>query len=425
MRRFKVLLLSLLPVLLLLVLAQLSWSSAACQAMTWQEARSAVDRRAVELRVAERRKEVAAAEIRVAGALANPTFTVTTARETARLSTGVIVPLPLFGQRGLAIRAARADAQAVDGEGRVTRNDLRWNATMAWVDAWEAGERARLAVTASGDADRLLDVTEQRFQAGTSPRLDVVRATADRARASADTETAQMLVDAAGARLAVWVGLDPAAPPTATGGPGVPAELPDLGILMAALARHPALERDRAQQGAATERVNLERRLRFPIVSAELIVNQWDPTLTDAQGVAHTDVIGGAAFELPVLDQRGGSIARAERQAELADATTSLDAAHLRADLADAYHRTLAGAQRARQLGRYALPAMEEARAMTEESYRAGRADLVRVLEAHRAVLELRLAEREAIASWSRSFADLERALGDSLEQGGLTGDTP
>jgi|GEM_PF-975432 len=414
-------LLLLLPV----VVGQLLLSSADCRAMTWQEARTAVEGRAVELRVAERRQGVAAAEIRVAGALANPTLTVTTARETARLSTGVIVPLPLFGQRGLAIRAARADALAVDGEGRVTRNDLRWNATMAWVDAWEAGERARLAVTASGDADRLLDVTEQRFQAGTSPRLDVVRATADRARARADTETAQLLVDATGARLAVWVGMDPAAPPTATGAPGVPAELPSLGILMAALARHPALERDRAQQRAASERVNLERRLRFPIVSAELIVNQWDPTLTDAQGVAHTDVIGGAALDLPVLDQRGGSIARAERQAELADATTSLDATHLRADLADAYHRTLAGAGRARQLGRFALPAMEEARAMTEESYRAGRADLVRVLEAHRAVLELRLAEREAIASWSRSFADLERALGDSLEQGGLAGDTP
>jgi outer membrane protein TolC len=424
MRWFKLILL-LLVLALLPALAQLPWSSAECQAMTWQEARSAVDRRAVELQVAERREEVAAAEIRVAGALTNPTLTVTTARETARLSTGVVVPLPLFGQRGLAIRAARADALAVDGEGRVTRNDLRWSATLAWVDAWEAGERARLAVAASGDADRLLEVTEQRFQAGASPRLDVVRATADRARARADTETAQMLVDAAGARLAVWVGVDPAAPPTATGAPGVPAELPELGILMAALARHPALARDRAQQGAATERVKLERRLRFPIVSAEVIVNQWDPTLTDAEGVAHTDVIGGAAFELPVLDQRGGAIARAERQAELADATTSLDAVHLRAELADAYHRTLAGARRARQLGRSALPAMEEARAMTEESYRAGRADLVRVLEAHRAVLELRLAEREAIASWSRSFADLERALGDSLEQGGLTGDTP
>jgi len=32
---------------------------------------------------------------------------------------------------------------------------------------------------------------------------------------------------------------------------------------------------------------------------------------------------------------------------------------------------------------------------MTEESYRAGRADLVRVLEAQRALLELRLAERD------------------------------
>jgi outer membrane protein TolC len=103
----------------------------------------------------------------------------------------------------------------------------------------------------------------------------------------------------------------------------------------------------------------------------------------------------------------------------LAEATSSLDAAHLRADLADAFHRTRAGASRARTIGRSALPAMEEARAMTEESYRAGRADLVRVLEAERAVLDLRLAEREAIAAWSRSFADLERAVGASLRAPG------
>lgn len=394
-------------------------------AMTWAEARDAAARNAPELRVAARRGEIARADVRAAGALANPTFTVTTARETARLSTGVSLPLPLFGQRGLAIDAAEADARSVQSETLVTQNELRWSATAAWIDAWEATEQARLVTVAAGDADRLLKITEERFDAGTSPRLDVVRATADRARARAEADGALPLVAAAAARLAVWVGGDAAQPPVVTGDPGVPVALPALEVLLEALARHPALERDRAQMQSANSRLTLERRLRFPIVSAELVVNQGDPTLIDANGNARTDVIAGAAFELPLLSQRGGAIAHAEGQRSLADAMTAQDSAHLRADLIDAYRRTQAGAARAREIGRQALPAMEEARAMTEESFRAGRADLVRVLEAQRAVLELRLAEREAIAGWSRAFADLERAVGTALDHGGLADAKP
>jgi outer membrane protein TolC len=94
-----------------------------------------------------------------------------------------------------------------------------------------------------------------------------------------------------------------------------------------------------------------------------------------------------------------------------------VDAGHLRADLVDAYHRTEAAATRAQALGGRALPATEEARAMTEESYRAGRSDLVRVLEAQRAVVDTRLGEAEAIAAWARAFADLERAAGEGLAE--------
>ncbi len=397
---------------ILVVGVSLSWA-APSRALTWAEARTAAESRATELQVVGRRADVARADVRAAGMLANPTFTLTTARQSARLSTGVSVPLPLFGQRGTAVRFAEAEAGVVAGEARLTLNDLRWNATVAWIDAWEAAERARLIALAAAEADRLLKITEERFQAGSAPRLDVVRLTADRARARAEADAAVPLVAAAAGRLAVWIGADPMAPPAVSGDPGVPADLPALDQLVEGLGQHPALERDRAQQGAAGRRLELERRLRFPIVSAELVVNQWDSTQPG------TDVIAGAAFELPVLSQRGGAIARAEAQRGLAEATSSLDAAHLRAELADAFHRTRAGASRARTIGRSALPAMEEARAMTEESYRAGRADLVRVLEAERAVLDLRLAEREAIAAWSRSFADLERAVGASLRAPG------
>lgn len=390
-------------------------SAAPASALTWAEARAQAQRSAPELAVSWRRAEAAGAEVRVAGALANPTVTVTTARETARLSTGVSLPLPLFGQRGAAVQAARADARAVEREVQVTENELRWNVTNAWIDAWQATRRAQLLAGGATDAQRLLGIARERFQAGSSPRLDVVRATADEARTAADAQAARTLVAAESARLAIWVAGDPTHPPPITGDPGVSAGVPALEALIAAVTAHPALQRDEAQTQAAASRLALEKRLRLPTVSAELVVNQGDPTLTDGNGVRQTDVIAGAAFELPVLNQRGGTIARADAQRRLAQAATSLDRAHLIADLAVAFRRTEAAATRAREITRRALPAMEEARAMTEESYRAGRADLVRVLEAERAVLDLRLAQAEAIATWARSFADLEKATGAPL----------
>jgi outer membrane protein TolC len=58
------------------------------------------------------------------------------------------------------------------------------------------------------------------------------------------------------------------------------------------------------------------------------------------------------------------------------------------------------------------LPALEEARQMTEEGYRDGHVDLLRVLEAQRAALEGRTAYVEAQAAWQRARADVERAVG-------------
>ncbi len=178
------------------------------------------------------------------------------------------------------------------------------------------------------------------------------------------------------------------------------------------------LARDEAQQAAAGRHVELERRLRFPIVSAELTVAQGDPTLV-VNGVQRTDVIGGAAFELPILNARGGAIAHAQAQGALAEATRASDAAHLRADLVESFRRTEAAAARAHALGQRVVPAIEEARGMTEEGYRAGRADLIRVLEAQRAVVDARIAELEAIGAWARAFADLERAGGRAFEDRG------
>jgi outer membrane protein TolC len=58
------------------------------------------------------------------------------------------------------------------------------------------------------------------------------------------------------------------------------------------------------------------------------------------------------------------------------------------------------------------VPAMTEARRMTEDAYRDGRVDLTRLIEAQRALLDSRGAAVDAEAVWARAAAAVERAAG-------------
>jgi cobalt-zinc-cadmium efflux system outer membrane protein len=217
-------------------------------------------------------------------------------------------------------------------------------------------------------------------------------------------------VPAAAARLALATGMDDGARLEASGQAGLAASPIDVGSLDAMLAEHPALRRDRAQVAASAAHVRAEQRLRWPAVSAELVVNAHDPTLPG------TDVIGGVSFEAPVLSLRAGAIARARAEQALAEATLALGRRRLAAELADGLERAKGAGARARALAADVLPALEEVRRMTEEGYRDGRVDLLRLLDAQRARLESRIALVDAQATWERALADVERAAGARLD---------
>jgi len=381
------------------------------QGISLAAARALATQSGPDVLLAQRREVVARAQVDAAGALGNPTLTIDSARLSARLTTGISVPVPLFGQRSTAVAAARADAEAVRLDTEALRLDARWTATRAWLDLWEAQERARTAGTAATEAERLAGIAQERFAAGSAPRLDVVRTSADRARAHAEALATEMNVAAAAARLAMWLGSNEGRALRAEG-------TPDLGLLPSEesaherVIAHPTLARDRAQTGAAILHLRAEQRLRWPVVNAQVTVSQGDPTLPG------TDVIGGLSFEAPVLSQRGGAIARARAEQALAEGTTELEGRRLSAQLSDSYQQAKAAELRARALGQEVLPALEEARRMTEEGYRDGRVDLLRVLEAQRAVLDGRAGYVEAEAEWQRALADVEHALGAPLELG-------
>ncbi len=369
------------------------------QQVTFEAARSLAQQQAPDVALAQLRTAVAGAEVAIASALANPTLTVSSGTQSAKLSTGLSVPLPLFGQRGTARSAAQADANVARLEVKVARREARRAATLAWVDLWEAQQRSNLRVIAASDAQRVLDVAREKFDAGTGAKVDLLRTRADQARAAADADAATHDVAAASTRLAVLLGAESSL--IAAGEPGY-GELP--GELTLGLADHPALVRDREAVSAAEAHLVAERRQRWPMLNAQFAVNQFDPSYSGQEFVF------GLSFDLPVLSLRGGAIARASAQQQIAEATLTLEEKRLRSEMGEAWQRVLASAAQRLALKTQVLPDLEETRALTEEGYRLGRLELLRVLEAQRALLEARLAQVQAFATWTRAVADLERS---------------
>jgi cobalt-zinc-cadmium efflux system outer membrane protein len=389
-------------------------SNPVASAITLEDARARALGAGPDVVLADLRAQLARTEVDVAGALANPTLGVQTARLSAKLTASLGVPLQLFGQRQTAVAAAGAGAEAARLDIDASRLDARWNATHAWLDLWEAQERAALLDAAAADMARLADIAKERFAAGTGPNVDVIRTGGDRARARAEATAAAGVVPGLAVRLAILLGPDVPGTLQATGpidlGP-LPSEPEAMKQLYA---QHPVLRRDRAQADAAAARVRAEQHSRWPVVTANLAVAAGDPTLPG------TDVLAGVSFDPPLLNQRKGPIARARAEQTLANWTTEIELRRLAADLIAGYQLSESAAARARTLTDDVIPALEKARQMIEEGYRDGRVDLLRVLEAQSAVRDAKIASVEARAAWQRARADVERAVG-ALPAGGTS----
>ncbi|HEX4353795.1 MAG TPA: TolC family protein, partial [Polyangiales bacterium] len=310
-----------------------------------------------------------------------------------------------------------ADADIATLDVGVVRREARWAASLAYVDLWEAQARAGWLATAAEDSQSLAEIAREKFEAGSGARLDQLRTSADRARASAEAKAATQLMAAAAARLAPLIDLASDQPLTAASAPGYLVDSDDLARLEARLPEHPALQRARAEVSASGKHIDDERRKRWPIVTPQIGLSQFDPT------VPGTDLIFGLGFELPLFDRRQGALERAEAERALAQTAAISGERRLRAELRDAYLRSASARIEWRVLREEVLPAMQEAKSMTDEGYRDGYIDLLRVLDAQRALLEARMAEVSALASWVRALTDLERASGIDLRES--VGDAP
>jgi outer membrane protein TolC len=373
-------------------------------AITPAEAVRIARERAPDLRVARERQEAARAEVGIAGVLPNPSLTVATNTQTARVSwTGGIL-LPVFGQRGAAVDASRAELDTVRVESDLVWVDVRASVAHAYVQLWLAQERASARADVSVIAARLGDAVAGRVDVGASPEVDGMRTRAERMRSAADAAEAATLVDAAASQLAYFLATTTSL--RARGEYDVPAEPPPFAELAARLHGSPSVRRENADARAADARAARESARIRPTPLVEVGMDIGDPTLPT------TNYRGQIGFELPVLSLRGPYIEREHALARAARMRAASALARGESDLATAYYTFLGAGARVKTLRESVLTAAESAARATEESYTLGRAQLVTVLDAVRALLETRITLAEAAATRAAAWIEIERILG-------------
>jgi outer membrane protein TolC len=384
------------------------------ESITYAQALERAGRVAPDVAIARSREAVARAEVGIAGVLPNPSASLGTNTQTARLTAGVSVPLVILGQRGAAVDASRAELATTRVETEIATVDVRAAVAHSYVALWRAqgiaGEEARAAAVAL----HLENAVAGRVELGAAANVDGLRARAERLRADAAAQQATQLVVAAGSDLGRWLGLEDGSALRPQDAPAVPNAAPPLAELRARIDASPNVRRERADRAAAEARAARERALVRPTLSLDLGLDAYDQTLCPNGPCSNPPVNyrGAIGIDLPILNQRGPYIEREQAAAEVARTRELAEHVRLAAALTSAYRTYEAWTASARALADGVVPAANAAAVAAEESYAMGRAPLVAVLEAEKARIEASLSLLDARAQQADAWIDVERAVG-------------
>jgi cobalt-zinc-cadmium efflux system outer membrane protein len=249
--------------------------------------------------------------------------------------------------------------------------------------------------------------TQARFDAGTAPRLDVIKAQVDVAGATNDLISNERSIADASSGLNRFMGRLLGAPIVATDTLGVPPTLPSVEVLeQEALAARPELAGLMAERNGAHAATTLAREFWLPDLTLGV---SRDVSGTSGPGVFST----GLAFPIPLLfwQHTRGEVAQSKHyERELAASYRDLEA-EVGQDVRNAYSAANTALRQAIYIRDQLLPSASEAYRSTAASYAIGGSSAFEVIDARRTLLDAQSQYTDALASANTSRSDLERAV--------------
>jgi cobalt-zinc-cadmium efflux system outer membrane protein len=365
----------------------------------------------LELRAARLQRGLAVAGLMTARQMPNPTVTFSASRDAPHESALLDLPVELGGKRGKRISVAQEESRLTEVEISALARQIRRRTREAFFRALSALEQTAQAKAALDLATRIKNIVQQRFEAGDVAQLDIIQADVEVARADADYQTAALSQRSAEVQLAALLNRNLAPPLTLT---GRLAEIPSAPTLEAltALASSSNSDIQRTIQQLKTE----ERRL--ALAKAQRIPDLTLQAGTDLNSPPDFQVgpRGQIGITVPIFYHGQGEVALSTAKLQLGRLTLQSQQMNVSAQVAASYFDYAAKSHLAQQYRERILPESVRLEKMAEESYQAGKHNLLMLIDAQRRLNDVRRAYLDSLFAGQSSFAILEEAVGAPLD---------
>jgi cobalt-zinc-cadmium efflux system outer membrane protein len=326
-------------------------------------------------------------------------------------SIAATVTIPFVDKFRLQGRIGTADVQSATYDATLARQQIA-SATAQTYDSLLASlRRDRDLNEARGLAQDFVRRAEARYNAGTTPKLDLVRAQVELARAENDLIANERDVANARAALNRLVGRPLGAPIAAADSLSVPPTPPELDrLLAAAIAARPELGSLKSQQAGARAVSSLAQEYWLPDLTVGISHDYADP----GPGYVFT----GVSLPIPLLfwNHSRGQVAEAHhREAELAAAYQDLEQ-QVGQDLRSAHAAATAALRQAVYIRDQLLPLVRRAYRIASVSYGLGGSSALELLDARQNLLDAESQYTDALAAANDTRAELERAAATPLD---------
>ena len=378
--------------------------------LTLQAALDLADKQNLDLIAARRQREVATAGIQIARQRPNPSVSFATARDAPHQSLFFDQPIEIGGKRGRRMDLAKQEGALTDAQiaalGRQIRRMAReayFNLAFAQADTERLGRVVKLA-------ERLKEIAQERFNAGAVPELEVIQADLVLARAKADYQVAGQREKVAGSQLNTLLNVSST---TAWKLSSPLQQTPPIISLQDVLAKaydaNPAIQQLAQETKIEESRRRLLKSDRIPDLNLEFGAD------FNAPHDYNVGPRGQISLMLPLFSRNQGEIAQSLAAQRVLEGQTEATRRSVAGDVESGY---LDVASRRTQVELYRdklLPATKRLESMAEESYRAGKSDILTVLDAQRNAQDVESQYLQSMLDLQTAYAALEETVGAPL----------
>lgn len=323
---------------------------------------------------------------------------------------GVQFTVPSRYRTHLNGRIARGGWQAAQFALTQLRQQIASQTAQAY-DAVQVAVRHREDLTDSKRiAEQVLEKTQTRYQAGSVPRLDTIKAKVDLAKAENDLIANQKTIATSRSGLNRLLGRSLATALEVIEPLNVPGRVPELAALeQLAAASRPELRSMTAQRKAAHDSTTLARQFWAP----DLNLTLWH---SDVQGYPDSYKFdGGITFPLFFWQHQKGQVSQAEHHERELEAAAGDLFSQVMLDVDNSYTAATIAWEQAVFLRDQLLPEARQAFDVTFSSYSLGGSSALDLLDAKSTLVAAESEYTDALGAVNDAVADLERAVGAPL----------